>query len=342
MLDIFNDDAFGVVALTDAVNKIPFVPGRLGQLGLFSTTGIATTTVVIDEREGVLTLIAPTPRGAPGTTIDKPKGVARGLTVPHFEVNDAVMAEEVQGVRAWGTESQLATVQGKVAERLLDHSNSFAATEEYARIGAIKGVITYADGSSLNLFTEFGVSQEDEIDFELDENTGSAASGELRQKCADACRTIADNLGATPYTGVMAEVSDGFFDALLQHPEVVDSYKGTPMAQVLREGYVMPNGEKIYGAFEFGGIVWENYRGKVGNTSFIDANKAHIFPIGVPGLFRTVYAPADYVETVNTLGQRLYSKQYPMPNGKGIHLDTQMNALHYCTRPKVLLKGKKA
>jgi hypothetical protein len=28
----------------------------------------------------------------------------------------------------------------------------------------------------------------------------------------------------------------------------------------------------------------------------------------VPGLFRTYYAPADYIETVNTIGQRLYVK----------------------------------
>lgn len=342
MLDIFHDDAFGVVALTDAVNKIPFVPGRLGQLGLFTATAIASTTVVIDEKDGVLTLIAPSPRGGPGTTLDKAKGVVRTLSVPHFEVNDAVMAEEVQGVRAWGTENQLQMVMGKVAERLSEHGSSFAATEEYARIGAIKGIVTYADGTSLNLFTEFGVAQETEVDFELDENTGSAASGELRQKCAAVCRTIANNLGATPYTGVMAEASDEFFDALLQHPEVVDSYKGTSMASVLREGYVLPNGNKIFGAFEFGGIVWENYRGKVGDQRFIDADKAHIFPLGVPGLFRTVYSPADYVETVNTLGQRLYAKQYDMPNGKGIHLDTQMNALQYCVRPKTLIKGKRA
>jgi len=39
------------------------------------------------------------------------------------------------------------------------------------------------------------------------------------------------------------------------------------------------------------------------------------------------------------MGRRLYSRQYAMPNGKGRNLDTQMNALQYCTRPKVLLKG---
>jgi hypothetical protein len=30
-----------------------------------------------------------------------------------------------------------------------------------------------------------------------------------------------------------------------------------------------------------------------------------------------------------------------MQNDKGINLDTQMNALQYCTRPKVLLRGKR-
>ena len=64
-------------------------------------------------------------------------------------------------------------------------------------------------------------------------------------------------------------------------------------------------------------------------------------PSGVPGLFRTVYAPADYIETVNTPGQRLYGKQWEMQNGKGVNLEFQMNALHYCTRPRVLIPGKR-
>jgi Phage major capsid protein E len=34
-LDIFSSSAFTMVALTDAINKMPYVPGRIGQLGLF-------------------------------------------------------------------------------------------------------------------------------------------------------------------------------------------------------------------------------------------------------------------------------------------------------------------
>ena len=339
MLDIFNNDAFGVVPLTDAINKIKFVPGRIGQLGLFSPSGVATTSVAIEEKDGQLILVEPTPRGGPGVTVDKSKRTLRSLVVPHFEINDAVMAEEVQGVRAWGSETAVEMVQDKVTERGAIHSQSMEATHEYARIGAVKGLVTYADGTSLDLFTTFDVTQLAEIDFDLD--NAKPAPGALRKKRAQTLRKLGNELEAMPFSSVHAFCGDAFFDDLIAHPEVIDSYKNTSMASVLRDGYILPNGNKIYGVFEFGGIVWENYRGQVGSTLFVETDKAHLFPIGVPNFFRTYFAPADYIETVNTIGQRLYTKQYDMPNGKGVHFDTQMNALDICTRPKALLKGKR-
>jgi hypothetical protein len=338
-LDIFNSDAFSVVSLTDAINKLKYVPGRIGDLGIFSESSVSTTTVSIEEKDGVLTLVNPTPRGGPGMTVDKEKRTMRAIVVPHFEINDSVMADEVQNVRAFGSETELQTVMGKVADRMASHTQSQEATHEYSRIGAFKGVITYADSTTLDLFNFFGVSQIAEIDFDLD--NASPARGVFRKACAGVGRSIADELGATPFTGLHAMCGNAFFDDLLAHPEVIDSYKNTSMASVLRDGYVLPNGNKIYGVFEFGGIVWENYRGAVGSTSFIDTNKCHIAPTGVPNLFRTYYAPADYEETVNTAGQRLYAKQFQMLNGKGRNLDVQMNALDLCTRPRVLIKGKR-
>jgi hypothetical protein len=332
MLDIFSDDAFGVVPLTDAINKLKFVPSRINQLGIFSESSVSTTSVAIEQRDGVLSLIAPTPRGGPGHTLTKVKRTLLNVAVPHFEIPDSIMAEEVQGVRAWGSETMVETVMGKVAERQAIHSQSMEATQEYARIGAIKGIVTYADGTTFNLFTQFGVSQIAEVDFDLD--NANPASGALRKKCAEVIRLMAVELGGTSITGASALCGDAFYDDLIAHPEVRETYLGWTAAQELRTGYV-------YGGFPFGGIMWENYRGAVDGTAFIHTDKCHIFPVGVPGLFRTYYAPADYNETVNTMGQRLYSKQYEMPNGKGYHLDTQMNALDIATRPRVLIQGKR-
>ena len=338
MLDVFNNDAFSVTNLTDALNNIKFKPSRIGELGLFVGSGITTTSAAIEQRNGVLTLIPPTPRGAPGTTIGTGDRSMLDVRVPHFEINDTIMAERVQGVRAFGSENALMPFIQMVTERGAEISQSFDVTEEYARIGAIKGVITYAGGSTLNLFTVFGVTQLDEVDFDLD--NASPADGVLRKKCAAVTRSVSGVLDGLTYSSLHAFCGDNFFDDLLTHKEVRDTYKGWTQAQILRDSYIGPN-KSSWGQFEFGGIVWENYRGSVGATPFIDTNKCHIVPLGSPGLFRTYWSPADYEETVNTVGRRLYGKIYPMQNGKGRHYDAQMNALSICTRPRCLLQGKR-
>lgn len=331
MLDVFKSDAFSVISLTDAINKIPYVP--TGLAGLFTESSVATLSIAIEQKNGVLTLVPPSPRGGPGGTIDKQKRSAFDLRIPHFQRDDTVMADEVQGVRAWGEETVVETVMGKLAERMAEHSQDFEATAEFHRIGAIKGVVTYADGTTLDLFSTFGVTQETEVDFDLD--NASPASGAFRKKCDQTVRLIATNLGGIPYTGVGAEVGDAFWDDLIAHKEVRETYLNQVQAAELRTG-------TVYQTFNFGGINWRNYRGADGNgTAFVATDKAHLYPTGVPRLFRCVYAPADYIETVNTMGQRLYAKQYPMPNDKGINLELQTNALHYCTRPKALIKAKR-
>ncbi|KRQ99273.1 major capsid protein [Bradyrhizobium valentinum] len=339
MLDIFRSNLFGVIELTDAINSPIFRPRRLASLGLFQETPVATTTVMIEMRGGQLVLVAPSPRGGPGQTIDKVKRNGRPFSIPHFEINDGVMAEEVQGVRAFGSEDQVMFLQDLLSERLMLHRESHEVTIEYSRIGAVQGLVTYADGTQLNLFTEFGVAPEPEANLDL--ANANPEPGGLRKLCAGLTRKMGGNLDGIPFSGIRAVCGDDLFDALLQHPEVRATFLNNPAAEQLRQAYIGPNGE-IWGQFEFGGIVWENYRGGVGATKFVNDDKANLFPIGVPGLFRTYFAPADYIETVNRPGQRTYAKQYEMPNGKGIHLDSQTNNLNICTRPKALMTARRA
>lgn len=333
MLDIFKGDAFTAMSLTDAINKAPYAPGRAGMAVNWNESGVATTSIAIEEVGGVLSLINPTPRGGPGGAIAKQKRTLRNLTVPHYQRDDGIMADEVQGVREFGQENQVKTVQSLVNSRLAEHARDFDTTLEFQRIGAVKGIILNGDGSTLyNLFTEFGVSQQAEVDFNLD----AAATGAVRTTCAQVIRMISKTLGMQTFSGVHAFCSDAFWDALIANAEVRATYLSQQEASQLREG-------TAYQTLNFGGITFENYRGGVGDeeaTPFIATDKAHIFPVGVPGLYRTVYAPADYVETVNTIGRPRYAKQFPMPNDKGVMLEMQMNAINYCTRPRVLIKGK--
>ena len=82
------------------------------------------------------------------------------------------------------------------------------------------------------------------------------------------------------------------FDDLITHSEVAKAYDRYLDCAFLRQG-------QARGSFEYSGIVLEEYRGRVGTVDFTDASKAYFFPVGVPGLFN---APADFVETANTIG----------------------------------------
>lgn len=331
ILDIFKQDAFGVISLTDVINKLPFVPGRAGTVINWQESGVATTTIAIEEYAGSLALINPTARGGPGVTVGKVKRVMRNLNVPHYEINDGIIAEEVQGVRELGSESQVQTVMSMVTQRLTEHSQlKVDPTLEYQRIGALKGIILNGDGSTLyNLFTEFGVSQPAEVAF----NLAVSANGAVRTFCTGIVRTMATALGGLPMTGVGAFCSDSFWDALIANAEVRATYLQQQEASQLRNGVA-------YERFNFGGITFENYRGGTGLAGFITTDKANFFPLGVPGLWRSVYAPADYIETVNTIGVPRYVRQYERPDGKGVNMDIQTNALNYCTRPGALVQGR--
>jgi hypothetical protein len=339
MLDIFNENAFSVVSLTDAINKVKFVPGRIGSLGLFTESSVSTLSIAMEEKNGVLSLIAPSPRGGPGSTMDRSRRTLRNISIPHFQIDDAVMADSVQGIRAFGSETQLETVMGKVLEVSEPHVQSLAATQEYSRIGALKGLVTYADGTTLDLFDFFDVEQITERDWDLD--NASPTGGILRETCAAVYRQIAGVLEGIPFSGIHAFCGDAFFDDLISHTEVRASYLQQQEASQLRTGYIDGGAGGSFGSFNFGGITWENYRGSVGDTSFINTDKAHFFPTGVPQLFRTYYAPADYIETVNTMGRRIYEKLFRMPNDKGMNMEIQMNSLEMCTRPRCLLVGRR-
>ena len=98
-----------------------------------------------------------------------------------------------------------------------------------------------------------------------------------------------------------------------------------------------------YGAanvgFQFGDITFYRYRGKIGTTAFIPDADCRFVPEGVPDLMLGKFAPANYVEAVGTTALRMYSKQVPKKFDTGIEMQSQTNAIYYCTRPGLLVRG---
>jgi hypothetical protein len=334
-LDIFNDDAFNVTSLTDAINDTLYVPTRIADLGWFNERGVATTTMAIERKGSQLNLIPNTPRGSPGNVVRDLK--ARLIPIPftHLEDRATVHADQVQNVRAFGTESEVETVQNLVNERLEVIRQNIDVTIEWQRMGAIKGQLLDADGTSviLDMFQTFELTQQHPT------LALSVPATPVRSVLVGYKRLVEQALGGKRYTSLRCLCSAQFFDAFVEHPAVQrawDNFQDRALLQMdLRGGN--NNGSQTTGFF-FGGVLFEEYRGNVNGHDFIPAGEAYLCPEGVNGMYLTRFAPADYMETVNTTGLPYYAKQELLRFNKGVEIEGQSNPINFVTNPDAIIR----
>lgn len=325
-MDIFNSDAFTTVSLTKAINVAPHFPQRLAELGLFSEEGMTTTNAMIEQLGSTLSLVPSGTRGSPANATAGDKAKLIPFPAVHLPQRATIIADSVQNLRAFGSESELETVQTVVNKRLEKMRRNLDATIEFHRMGAIKGQVLDSDGISvlLDLYTAFGVTQQ------THNMALATATTKVRAEIVKAKRKSEDDLGGLMYKSMRAFCSPEFFDQFVSHGSVEAAYDRWMNGEFLRAD--------LRAGFYHGGVFWEEYRGKVGSTSFIPANEAYLVPEGVPDMFITHYAPADYEETVNTIGLPYYAKQEPMRMAKGRDLEAQSNPLCLNTRPRSVIK----
>ena len=329
----FSNPAFSMAALTAAINILPNRYGRLEELNLMPPKPVRQRQIIVEEMNGVLNLLPTLPPGSPGTVGVRGKRKLRSFVVPHIPHDDVVLPEEVQGLRAFGSETETESIANVVARHLETMRNKHAITLEHLRMGALKGVILDADGSELvDLFDAF------EIDQTVVEFPFSNEKGDVKGACIATAAAIEEGLSGEFSTGIHVLCSQEFFAALIAHPTVKTAYANW------QNGAILIN--DVRKGFTYGGITFEEYRGKavarIGENvvvrRFIEAGEAHAFPTGTIDTFGTYFAPADFNETVNTLGLSLYAKQEPRKFDRGTDLHTQSNPLPMCHRPGVLVK----
>ena len=339
-MDVFNQDAFSMVQLTDFVNKKPHIPTMLRDMNLFETEPVKTTKIWVEFKDGKIALIPTSQRGAPLFQNEKQKRRAVPLDTLRIAKGDRVTADEVQNIRAEGEEAELKEVMMEINLRLEQMDGDVDLTMENLMLGALQGIVVDADGSTViyNFYTEFGVSQAAEIDFDLD--NASPASGALQKKCNQVVRQMqkAGQGAFLPTTRVQAFVGDDFWDDLVAHSEVKGAYNNWIAAQSLSQA------STPYAPFRWGGIDWINYRGTDDDSTVsIGTNEAKFFPVGARGVFKVAYAPGESMKFVNTRGQERYAMIVPDPTVRDEYVDVEVKSypLPYCTRPEMLQRGKR-
>ncbi|PWI33069.1 major capsid protein E [Vibrio albus] len=320
---ISNQDMFSVSALTDAINQSDTVPGRIKALKLFEERGISTTDFAIEYKNGFVNLVKNSIRGSDGQMNDDDKRKIIKFATTHLKQFGSLLADDFQNTRPFGNQSYEDLVQDFMLERFDVMKNNNEATIEYQRAGAFVGKILDADGEViLDIHDAFGIVPEvDELD---------VTTADTKKQIRAIKKKSRDALKVTNVPRWVALCGSTFFDALESAEDVKESYKYYKDGEVLRD-----DNDSIL----FGSVVWEEYDAFVGDTRFIASDEAILIPV-VPGLCLTRFAPADYNDTVNTIGVPHYARTEPKSMNRGFDLECQSNPISIITVPLAVRRIK--
>lgn len=324
------DNAFQLISLSAAMNIIPNTYGLIRRSGLFKNKPGRSRTIMIEKKNNTLNLLQTLPPGSPGQKNKMGLRNARSFIIPHIPFDDVILPEEYDGLRAFGSENALETLASIMTDHLENMEAKHAITEEYQQMGALKGIVTDSDASVIyNYFSEFTVKQES-VDFLLGTDTT-----EIQLKCIALKRIMEDNLHGETMSSITALVDSAFWDAFIVHPLVKAAYN------LWRDGLALR--EDMRDGFWFNGITFKEYRGTASTFEGVArpflANKEGIaYPEGTQNVFKNFICPADFLETVNTMGQPRYAKQEARKFNRGIDIHTQANQLPMCMRPSLIVK----
>lgn len=328
----FDAGGYSLAEMTQAINILPNIYTRLGQMGLFRFEGITQRSVIIKQAEGVLNLLPTVPLGGPATVANRDVKSMRSFTIPWIPHDDVITPQDVQGVRGFGV-ADAADPLATVMERKITRMRAkHAQTREYMEINALKGIVKDGSGSTLyDYFDEFGLTRQS-VDFVL----GTAGTN-VQAKIRDALRKVETELKGETMYGVLALVSPEFFDKLIGHVKVEESYKyfSSTGAQPLRED--------TRRKFPFAGIMFEEYNATVtlstgATETLIPAGEGIAFPLGTMDTFVTYGAPANLIETVNTMGLPMYARQIARNDGSAIDVKTEASILPVNKRPRLAVR----
>jgi hypothetical protein len=333
-MDIFSNDAFGAVSLLRAQENVAYSPQFLGSLNIFDEERVRTRTVGVEMRDGVLSLIPTTPIGAPLPQLVDQRRNIRDLRTVRLAKGSTIYAEELQGIRAFGSDTELLQVQTEVARHQSRLTQDMELTWEHMRLGAIQGKLIDSDNSVLlDYFDEFDVAEPAAVALSL----ATGAMGLRRQIESLIVRPMirASKGRVMPSSRIVALVGDDFWDIFVNSETIRQTYLNQAAATELRS-------KTLYSVFPFAGVDWINYRGTDDNSTVaVAADEAIFFPVNAPDIFKVVWGPGEFMDSVNRPGEPVRPLVLPDPSGRQAFVTVELYSypLFLCTMPQVLRRA---
>ena len=335
MDNVFDQDPWSLVSMTNAMNRPvegQHIPNVLDDL--WDEESIDTIDVFLERRGEELSLVPATAYGGVGdkTELDKADGETfRLITLP---TEFSVMAHEVQGVRAFGTQDQTETMEMKRDQKLAKARRRIEATMRFHRAKSLfEGKILDANGTKvlMDINAKFGVTQQ------THQIALGTAGTKVKTKLEEAKDKSIDAIGdSTSVIGWRGYAGRNWHNQFVSHQAVEKAFDRYENGAFLRDS----QGKS---PFNFVDIDWYKFYGQIkgqsgGAINFIDPDAAYLVPItDDPSAYQTWFGPAPYEGVVNTMGRPFYAVQLER-NVKGMNGEACSVTLSLARRPRSIIK----
>ncbi len=264
--------------------------------------GVKTTTVSLDIKKGRIVLIGDSERNTAPESLAG-RGAKREwmhLSCAHLAQMDTLAPEDIQDVRAFGSTDRLAAEVYN--DKMQQLKNNLTATMESHRLGAIKGVVLDADGTTVlqDIFNTFGVTKK--TMHILFPKTAADDANPILTSILNAKRHVEAAMGGTPFSHIECIIGSDAYDMLTSHVLVREYFE-----RLARPPTNFGDNDYRKRGFTYGGLTFVERSDVVGGQTMVAAKKGHVYPVG-PGIFKQYHAPADWMETVNTMGLEYYAR----------------------------------
>lgn len=311
------------VELTDILVELPRNISIIDQLGLFEEVFVTQKKIEIQRTQYSNHLIKDKNWEAKADTlVSKPKRGFIQVSIPNFETQDAIKPQDVDGVAQVSSiqeAAQLETVNNVRIEKLAYHNNAFDLTQDVAKMQLImkgtvyapSGALATSYGDTVDFYQEMGVARQT-FDLKL---TGSNDPRISMSVVVRAMREALRNANGGNFSRIVVLCGTDFFDALYTNPFVTEAVKY--FAQDLNKLLLKtPDTAAGYGpnfrTVELWGLTFIDagtggYEEADGTFQpWIEPTKAVAIPLGVRGMFKTYYAPANTFSAINKTAKGRY------------------------------------
>lgn len=326
-------NAFEIVDYTQDLVSIPNQWNLVNSLGLFDVEGVSQHSITFETSNGTIGMITDQVRGARSQMNQDETRALRSFAIPHFNLDDAVKPQDIQGKRAFGSTDAAETEAAVIARKMLRIRRSYSALLETSRVYALTTGGIYAPNGTVvgNMYTEFSVTRK-EVDFVLGTSTT-----ELTAKIEEGIAHSQDNiLSGESLTGFIALCSPQFFAKLIAHATIKEAYKYYSSTQEPLRNRL---GTGVQRQFVHGGVTFIEYRGtNPAGAQYIPSGDAYLIPTGTMDTFKTYFSPGNKFDLVNTIGEEVYMWLYRDVKGSEITIETESNMLSMVRRPQCIIR----